>query len=137
MGVEFWIPLLSAIIGGGGLVGSLLLLPKIRAEARKLNADASKTEWENLKAEVDRLTTKVDAQAKEIANLKQAAADEKAELERENRALRAKVSRLENRIKAMETVLHQVFKVDPNTEEFNDLIRQADEAEARSNGEKN
>ncbi len=134
MGVENWIALFSALLGGGGLIGSLILLPKIRAEAKKLNAEADVLLIDRLQTEIARLSAKVTIQEQRILELEQRAAaraDREEELERENRQLRAKVARLERRIMAMETVLADVFKVDSNTAGFTELLKKVDEAEAR------
>jgi chromosome segregation ATPase len=90
------------------LVGAVLMLPKVRAEARKINAEASGAEWRTLKQEIDRLQERVEAQDRRIAELEKLddeRADREAGLEKENRQLRAKVKKLEGRIAGLEAVL--------------------------------
>lgn len=133
MGVEIWIAILAALFGGGGivgLVGSLILLPKLKAEARKLNTESDGMVVTRLYAEIDRLDRELGSVRTELASVKSASAERETELEKENKALRSKVARLEQRIQAMEKVLADVFKTAPNTPEFNDLLRRIDEAEA-------
>lgn len=104
MGVELWVTLLSALIGGGGLIGSLIVLPKIRAEARKLNAEAGEIEWRSLKAEIKRLDGELD------------------EVRRENRLLRGENRRLTRRVDGLESIL----KLQPPTPEMEQLIAELD-----------
>jgi gas vesicle protein len=117
---------------GGGIVGALvalvaalLALPKIRAEARKLNAEAGAIEWGALKSEVERLTETVKVQGQRIAELEQSAAtraDREAELEKENKQLRTEVGRLKSRVKALEAI----FKVGPVTPEMQAALDKLD-----------
>jgi gas vesicle protein len=96
---------------------ALLLLPKIRAEARKLNAEAGATEWGTLRDEINRLQERVDAQGSRIAELEKLdgeRADREAGLVKENRQLRQKVRKLETRIAGLESV----FKIGPITPEM-------------------
>lgn len=102
MGGGLLIGLASAVIGGIiTLVGVLLALPKIRAEARKLDAEASSIMWQTLRNEIDRLTQR-------IAELEKGDRERElreAGLEKENRQLRAHVKRLEGRVSELETIL--------------------------------
>ena len=113
---------LAAIIGGAvtllvAVVTLLWQLPKIRAESRKLNAEAGSIEWRTLRDEIARLRERVTAQDGKIAEL-ETAADKHRDLERENRALKAEVGRLKNRVKALE----DIFKVGPPTPEQQALL---------------
>lgn len=109
---------------GGGVIGAiltfaaaLLMLPKIRAEARKPNAEAAATEWGTLSGEINRLREKVEAQDRridELEKLDDERADREAGLKKENRLLKQKVRKLENRIKGLE----EVFKIGPITDEM-------------------
>jgi predicted nuclease with TOPRIM domain len=93
------------------LVGALLMLPKIKAEARKTNAEASGFEWHNLYAEIKRLDGELAEVRTELASVKTTAATEKAGLEIENKALKSEVRRLKRRVSALE----DVFKIEPPT----------------------
>lgn len=117
---------------GGGFIGALvalivalLALPKIRAEARKLNADASRTEWQTLKDEIDRLNSTVRMQDKRIAELEESAklrADRATELERENKLLRREVGRLRLRVEGLESIL----RAGPVTDDMKALLAELD-----------
>lgn len=120
---------LGAIIGAFvTLAGLFLALPKIRSEARKSNAEASSIEWHTLKNEIDRLQQRLSEQEQKIATLERAdheRADRERELERENRALKMKVGRLESRIRAMENI----FKVGPISPEMQAQLDELDRTE--------
>lgn len=104
MGVEFWIPVLSALIGGGGLLGSLILLPKLRAEARKLNTESDGLVADRWLAEIHRIDEELD------------------EVRRENRRLRGENRRLTKRVAGLERIL----KLHPVTPEMQSLIDELD-----------
>jgi hypothetical protein len=114
--------LAAVLVGGGGFLGSLLLLPKIRAEANKLNAEAGVLLIPHLQREIKRL----DA---EIKTLRSEAKAEKNELERENKRLRGEVRRLTRRVSGLESIL----KLHPVTPEMQRLL---DELDRRTGGEK-
>lgn len=133
MGVEFWFTLVSALVGGGGLIGSLILLPKLRAETRKINTEVDDMTITRLYAELDRLD-------REITKIRDRARTRETELERdleqerkEKRELAAKVKRLEARVRAMESVFQRAFKAERTSGEWSELLKQIDDAEAKMN----
>jgi SMC interacting uncharacterized protein involved in chromosome segregation len=131
MDVASFLQLASILIGGGGLIGSLILLPKIRAEARKINVQTDDLIILRLNAEIERLDRDMAELRANFAEAVMAASKREAELEKENRQLRGRVAELERRLRTMESALSSVFKVEPNTAEFNSLLDQASAAEAR------
>lgn len=103
-----------AEIGGGVLAG--LALPFTRtiwrkltgasqAEARLTNAKADSVIIRNLSAEVERLSNEVKQLRDDFEVAQRHADDEKAMLERENRSLKGKISRLETRVTGLESIL--------------------------------
>lgn len=109
MGAELWAALGAFAAALVTLIGILVALRKTKAEARKLDAQAGRIEWQTLHDEILRLDGLTKALRAEMDALKIAAAEEKSELERENRTLRSKVARLEARIRAME----EIFRIGP------------------------
>lgn len=112
------------------LIVAALAWPKIKAEAKKIAVETDDIIVNRLYAEIERLDRARKDQDDKIRQLEQDAADERAELERENRQLRTKVRSLETRVKAMENVFSAAFKTVPNTPEWKELLDQVDEAEA-------
>lgn len=135
------VSILGILVGGGGFLGTLILLPKVKAERRKLEAEtdklkaeAKRLEWQTLHDEILRLNGAVARQDKRIKDLEkqdEARARRENELEAENASLRRRVDDLETKLQAMEHVFKRAFERAPdNTGEWNDLLRQVDEAEA-------
>lgn len=129
MGVELWVTLLSALIGGGGLAGSLILLPKIRAERRKINAETARLDVETgdamlarLAREIKRLDTELDEVRTQFATFRSLAAEREHDLERENKRLRGEVRRLTKRVDGLENIL----KLHPPSAEMQELIDELD-----------
>ncbi len=150
--MENW-PVLSAIFGAiVALIVAWLALPKVRAEARKMNAETDhkvRAEARKMDVEADQIVvtglyaefTRLSDDLKEVkaelaqvrvelsdvraaaAEDRSTAADEKAVLERENRGLRAKVERLTKRVRGLEEIL----KLQPTTQEMQDLIDDLDQ----------
>lgn len=98
----------------GGYLAARLTKPKVDAEARKLHAETDEIIVARLYRHIDRLDTEMKELREEFATLQKQADQREAELEQENRVLRAKVQRLEKRI----TGLERVFKVHPITPEM-------------------
>lgn len=118
MSIQLLVGAAGAIVGGLVTLACFIWqLPRIRAEARKLNAEASRTEWQTLRDELERLDGKVRAQGAQISGL-EATAEQRmkreAVLKRENGQLRAQVKKLEGRV----TGLEAVFKIGPVTAEM-------------------
>lgn len=122
MGVELWITLVSALVGGGGLIGSLILLPKIRAETRKLHVEADETIAARLTREIKRLDTELDEVRTQFATFRSLAAEREHDLERENKRLRGEVRRLTKRVDGLESIL----KLHPVTPEMQALLEELD-----------
>lgn len=131
MGVELWIALASAMVGGGGLIGSLLLLPKIRAEARKLNSEADDTIAARLTREIRRLDGELNEVREQFATFRTFAADREHDLERENKRLRGEVRRLTKRVDGLENILKLHGEVTP---EMQALIDELDRRTTEGNG---
>lgn len=114
---ELW-TFIGAVVGAAAtLIGVILALPKLRSEARKLNAEAGHLEWQTLRDEINRLQERLekqDARIAELEKLDDERADREAELVKENRQLRQKVKRLEDRIEGLEAI----FKIGPVTPEM-------------------
>lgn len=104
MGVELWITLVSALVGGGGLIGTLILLPKLKAEARKLNTESDGLVATRWLAEIHRIDKELD------------------EVRRENRCLRSENRRLSRRVAGLERIL----TLHPVTPEMQSLIDELD-----------
>jgi hypothetical protein len=110
--VEIWsaIGAVSGLIVGLG--GWLIAYPKHRSEGRKFDAEAEHINWTTMRGEIDRLNAKLAKQDERIAELEKLDGEREsreADLLRENRQLRQKVKRLENRVAGLEGV----FKVGP------------------------
>ncbi len=150
--MELW-PIMSAAFGAiVALIVAWLALPKVRAEARKMNAEtdhkvraeARKMDVEadhivvtGLYAEFERLSHDLMGVKAELAQVRvelagvkvtaavdrTTAADEKALLERENRGLRTKVDRLTRRVRGLENIL----RAHPITPETQALIDELDQ----------
>lgn len=131
MGVELWIALASAMVGGGGLIGSLLLLPKIRAEARKLNSEADDTIAARLTREIRRLDGELNEVREQFATFRTFSADREHDLERENKRLRGEVRRLTKRVDGLENILKLHGEVTP---EMQALIDELDRRTTEGNG---
>lgn len=122
MSVELWIMVISSVVGGGGLLGSLILLPKIRAEARKLNVEADDSIIARLAREIKRLDTELDEVRTQFATFRSLAAEREHDLERENKRLRGEVRRLTKRVDGLESIL----KLHPVTPEMQELLEELD-----------
>jgi regulator of replication initiation timing len=88
--------------------GTLLYLPKVRAEARKTNAQAGQIEWGTLRDEIDRLRLRIETQDQRIAELEKLDGeriDREVELVKENRRLRYEVSSLRRRVGQLEEII--------------------------------
>lgn len=107
MGAEVWIGLISAI--SGGLISSLFLLPKLRAEARKLNREADGLLIDRLTQEIERLDREIEDLRSRFTAAAKAANERECALEKENKLLRAEIKRLRKRIEGLETI----FKLHP------------------------
>lgn len=128
MGVELWLTLASALVGGGGLIGTLIVLPKIRAEARKINVEADDSIIARLAREIKRLDTELDEVRTQFATFRSLAAERENDLERENKRLRGEVRRLTKRVDGLENIL----KLHPVTPEIQALIDELDRKTAES-----
>jgi gas vesicle protein len=122
MSTELIVGLAGALVGGLiTLVGTILMLPKIRAEARKLNADADDKIVARLYREIDRLDVLFKELEAEFSSYKRVSADEKRKLENENRSLRTEVSRLRRRVEGLEAVI-KVGTITPDMQAMLDEI---------------
>lgn len=121
---------LFGALGGGilTLFGAVLMLPKIKAEARKLNVDADDKIVARLYREIDRLDKAQDELAADFQKFKETAADRESELERENRSLRTEVTRLKLRVQGLEDIL----RVKPLTAEDKALLDELDRKTRKS-----
>lgn len=122
MGAELWITLASALIGGGGFLGTIIMLPKIRAETRKLNAETDGAIISRLAAEIKRLDSELNEVREQFAKFRTLAAERENDLERENKRLRGEVRRLTKRVDGLESIL----KLHPVTPEMQALIDELD-----------
>lgn len=113
MSIELLVGAAGAVIGGLVTLACFIWqLPRVRAEARKLNAEANQIEWGTLRDELARLADKVRAQGAQIAGLEETAEQRtkhEAQLKRENNQLRLQVKKLEGRVAGLEAV----FKIGP------------------------
>lgn len=138
MNNELWAGLSGAFLT---LMAAILALPKIRAEARRLDAETPKARAEARKAdaeaddkivarlyrEIERLDRSFDELAKEFAEFKREAVEEKHELEAENKHLRTEVTRLKLRVQGLEDIL----RVKPLTEQDKALLNELDRKTAK------
>ena len=107
-----------------GIIGAWLARPKVKAEAAKAVAEGTALDWSRFHAEIARQDAKIAAleertlrQDAEIENLKHDRAERDGELileRKENRALVAKLGRLEGRLSKIEALL----KLHPITPEL-------------------
>lgn len=115
--------LIGGVIGAiATLAATILMWPKINAEARRANAQASQVEWQTLRDEIRRLDGELADVRKEFSTFKESAADEKGELERENKSLRTEIRRLKIRVQGLE----EIFKIAPVTPEMQALLDEID-----------
>lgn len=106
MGSEWMIGLGGAFAGGlTTLFGSILMWPKIRAEAHKTNVQSDDLMVTRLWAEIERLDLDLREVRQELANVKSAAADEKTLLETDNKRLRYQVDSLRKRVAQLEEII--------------------------------
>lgn len=75
------------------------------AEARKINAEADNIIIGQLRSEIERLDGEMKQLRSEFASARQAADDEKARLEKENRYQKGQIRRLETRVSGLESIL--------------------------------
>lgn len=118
---EVAVPIATLIVG---IVGTLIARPKTKADAAKAVAESAALDWARFHAEIARQDAKIAAmedrlmrQDAEIENLKHDRddRDDKLAVERkENRALIAKLSRIETRLGKIEALL----KLHPLTPEL-------------------
>lgn len=104
------------------LIATLLMRPKISAEARRANAQAGQIEWQTLRDEIKRLDGELAEVRKQFASFKSNAADRETELEIENRRLRTEIQRLKIRVAGLEGIL----QVAPLTPEMQALLEEID-----------
>jgi hypothetical protein len=100
MDLPSWITLIGALIGGGGFLGTLVLLPKLRAEARKLNVETDGLVADRWLTEIHRIDGELD------------------QVRRENKWLRGENRRLSRRVSGLEDIL----RLHPPTPEMQTLI---------------
>lgn len=115
--------ILAAIVA---FIGNRWQLPKLSAEAKKARAEADAHDWTRFQAEIARLEAKIAAQDKKIEAMekdRRAVAAIAEQREQENRALRNKLSKLEQRLSAIEAL----FKVHPITPELQAAIDKLDQ----------
>lgn len=115
--------IIGVLAGGGAtFAATFLMLPKIRAQAREANAKASRIEWQTLSDEIKRLDSELADVRSQFATFKTTAADEKSDLERDNKQLRTEIRRLKIRVEGLEEIL----KVAPITPEMQALLNEID-----------
>lgn len=122
MSVGEWLPYVAAMVASGLSYGAgRLTKPKSDAEASKASAEASKIKAEaadiivtRLYKHIDRIDGELEEMRKRFDKLAKDSAAEKQTLERENKALRSKVARLETRV----TGLESIFKTHPISPEM-------------------
>ena len=99
----------------GAAITAIIAFVTVRATRPKISAEVRSLDWGRFEREIDRLDRKIAAQEVEIAALK-ADRDARAVVsetrETENRALRAKVTRLERRLGAIEA-LFKIHAIPP------------------------
>lgn len=127
MSVEIWTAVATGVSGIIiGIGGWLIAYPKHRSEGRKFEAEAEHINWTTMRGEIDRLNTKLAKQDERIAELEKLDGEREtreADLLRENRQLRQKVRRLENRVIGLEGLLKIHHPVPPDLQAAIDRLK--------------
>lgn len=130
MGTDLLIGIIGAVVGGlVTLICFIWQLPKIRAEARKLNVEADNVQFDTLSKEIAWMKGKINAQARQIATLEKEA-QSSLSTKRENVRLRARVKKLEERCGRLEAI----FRIGPVSPEMQAALDKLDEISGRTDG---
>ena len=106
------IPTILALLGGGGLVGGLIALIKLRPEAGQITVVAAQGALvvqqgvlDTLNKELARVSARLEVVEAELSNAQHRIDDlelDKARLEKEARTIKSENTKLRNRVKVLE-----------------------------------